>query len=186
MIDADVTDYYDGERNSAYVAGSLGAAGVGAGAWLLTRKTDFGRGAGYPLLALGALEVIGGLSYAITVGKSKSHWLDTLAHDPAAFQREESEHIHGTTSRFWIYRTIEIAITTAGLAAGSYGFAAKNDTWKGIGVALFAVGLPLVIIDTINNGRAQRYEDSVKSFRPSVALPLGREKTFSLAFSGVF
>lgn len=186
MIDADVADYYNGERNSAYVVGTLSAGYAGVGAYLLTRKTDFGRGAGWPLVTIGALEMIGAVSYAIDVTGKKSHYLESLQRDPAAFQKEESEHIHGTTSRFWIYRTIEVAITTAGIAAATYGFAAKNETWKGIGVALFAIGLPLVIIDTINNNRALRYEETVKSFRPSVSLPLGQEKTFALSFGGAF
>jgi hypothetical protein len=181
MMDADVADYYNGERNSAYVAGSLGLTSVGVGSYLLMQKTDFGRGAGWPLVTLGALEAIGAISYAIDVTGKKQHYLDLYARDKAAFQREEYEHIHGTTSRFWIYRAVEVAITTAGLAAATYGFAAKNDTWKGIGVALFAVGLPLVIIDTINNNRALRYEENVKSFGVTAS-----QKTFLMSFGGTF
>jgi hypothetical protein len=182
----DVSDYYNGERNSAFIAMGLGAAATGTGAYLLTRKTDFATGAGWPLVTIGALETIGAISYAIDVTGKKSHYLESLDKDPAAFQREEADHIHGTTSRFFIYRLVELGLTLGGAAVATYGFAANNDTWKGVGIALAAIGLPLLIMDTINNNRALTYQEKVKTFGTSVALPLGSQRTFGVSFGGSF
>jgi hypothetical protein len=182
----DVGGYYNGERNSAFIATGLGAAAVGSGAYLLTRKTDMASGAGWPLVALGALEIIGGVSYAIDVTGKKAHYLDLYDRDPSAFQREEADHIHGTTSRFFIYRLVELGLVVGGAAAATYGFASGRDTWKGVGFALVAVGLPLLIMDTINNNRALRYEEKVKSFGSSVSLPLTADRPFMVSFGGAF
>jgi hypothetical protein len=170
QMEADMLSYYGGERLSAYVVLGLSAASVGGGAYLVTRKDDFSRGLGWPLLTVGAIEAIGAVSYAFTVGAEIEHYQELLAKDPAQFQKEEQPHIHGTTSRFIYYRITEVSITLAGAGLGTYGFAANKDVFKGVGVGLFAIGLPLVIIDTINNDRAGTYEDHVTRFTPSVTV----------------
>ncbi len=182
----DVADYYNGERNSAFIATGLGVAAAGTGAYLLTQKTDLARGAAWPLLTIGALEAIGGVVYAIDVTGKKSHYLDALARDPAAFQREESEHIHGTTSRFFIYRLVELGLAASGAGLATYGFLSDRDTWKGVGIALAAIGVPLLVMDTINNNRALRYEEKLKSFGASVSAPLSADRTFAISFGGKF
>jgi hypothetical protein len=140
----------------------------------VTRREDFARGLGWSWLVFGGIELLGGLGYAIGVGREIDHFGGLLAHDPAAFRAEEHAHIHGTTSRFLYYRITEAVLFFGGAGAAIYGFAAKEDAWKGAGIGLAAASLPIVVLDTINDARAHRYEDALVRFTPSLAvLPTG-------------
>ncbi len=185
-IAADLRSYYGGERTSAYVVAGLGAASVGAGSYLVTRKSDFARGLGWPLLTMGALEGIGAVFYAFQVGSEIDHYESLLDRDPAAYKREELEHLDGTTSRFVAYRATELGLTLAGVGLASYGFIADKDVFKGIGIGVAAVGVPFLVIDTINNARAQRYRDRVSQFSPGVSVKLQREKDWFFSCGGSF
>ncbi len=183
-IDSSLRSYYGGERTSAYVVTGLGAISVGAGAYLVTRDSDFARGMGWPLLGLGALEAIGGIFYAFQVGAEIDHYEEVLGRDPAAFKNEELAHVEGTASRFVYYRLAELALTLAGAGIATYGFAANKDVYKGVGVGLASVGVPFLIIDTINNARAERYADDLRRFEP-VAAP-GPGGSFGFSLRGTF
>ncbi len=169
-IDGDIISYYGGEATSAYVILGLSVAYLGAGVPLITLNSDFARGLGVPLLSLGVLEGIGAVFYAFQTHAELVHYRASLAGDPEGFRREELAHIEGTRSRFIYYRSIELALTLAGLGFGTYGFIANRDLYKGLGIGLFAIGLPFLIIDTINNGRLGRYHDRLLRFDPKLAL----------------
>ncbi len=170
-IATDLHTYYGGERASAYFVAVLSVLSASAGSVLVTRGTDFTSGLGWPLIGLGALEGIGAIIYAFQVGAEIRHYETALAHDPGAYRREELAHIHGTSSRFVFYRLTELGLFLGGVGVASYGFAAGSDTWKGIGVGVASIALPFLIIDTINNGRAGRYEDHLRGFDPSATIP---------------
>jgi hypothetical protein len=184
-IQKDLVSYYQGERTSAYVVTALGGFAAGAGSALVFQKQDFQRGLGWPLLTLGALEIAGGISYAITCTNEIDHYSASLAKDQAAFGREELDHIQGTRSRFIYYRITEGVLAVGGAGIAAYGFAAKQDTWKGVGIGLATIGVPFVVIDTINNSRAGTYEDHLKRFQPDVGLSLPVEgRPFMLKVGG--
>jgi hypothetical protein len=182
-IDGDILGYYGGERTAAFVVMGLSVAAVGTGAVLVTRETDFARGLGWPLLTLGALEGVGAVIYAFTVGAQTDHYRGLLARDPAAFHREESEHIRGTTSRFVIYRLTELGLAVAGAGVATYGFASGQDVWKGVGIGVAALALPFFVIDTVNQARAGYYQDRLRRFDSALALavdPAGGATSLSL------
>jgi hypothetical protein len=169
-IDGDIVSYYDGEALSAYVILGFSVAYLGAGVPLVTLNSDFARGLGVPLLSLGVLEGIGGILYAVQTHAELVHYRAVLANDPEGFRKEELTHIEGTRSRFIYYRSVELALTLAGLGFGTYGFIANQDLYKGLGIGLFAIGLPFLIIDTINNSRLGRYYSRLQRFDPKLAL----------------
>lgn len=193
-ITADLDGYYGGERASAYFVAVLSLLSVGAGSVLVTQSSDFERGLGWPLIGLGALEGIGAIIYAFQVGAEIRHYDTALAKDPAAYRREELAHIHGTSSRFVFYRLTELGLFLGGVGVATYGFAAHSDTWKGIGVGVASIALPFLVIDTINNGRAVRYEDHVHGFDPTPivsdaersALPRPTATPFYITYGGRF
>lgn len=191
-IGESMRSYYGGERASAYIVTGLGAASIGAGAYLVTRDSDFARGMGWPLLGLGVLEGIGGLFYAFQVNAEIDHYEAALARDPATFRDEELAHLAGTRSRFIYYRLTELALTLAGAGIATYGFAANRDVYKGVGLGLASVGIPFLIIDTINDARLDRYIDDVRTFQPVVvpapaaAVAATRSSAFGFSISGTF
>jgi hypothetical protein len=175
--------YYAGERTSAILIGSLGAASIAGGIVLVTRPEDLPRGFGVPLIALGALEGLGALFYAFQVGSEIRHYDESYAKDRAAFRKEEIAHLKGTRGRFVLYLLVEATLfaTGAGIAIG--GFAANQDVLKGVGLGIASIAAPFLIIDSINNARAGAYADALQKFDPSVAIS-GRG--FSVGYSGRF
>lgn len=184
-VDNNILSYYGGEELSAEVILGLSVVCVAGGVPLVAQKSQFDRGLGVPLLSLGLLEGIGAVFYTHQVRAEITHYRGDLAADPAGFRQEEMTHIEGTQSRFVYYRATELGLTLAGIAFASYGLAANRDVEKGLGVGLFSVGLPFLIIDTVNNGRASRYHDQVRRFDPSLAVqkdPHGWHLGLSAAF----
>jgi len=175
--------YYDGERASAILFGSLGAASIAGGIVLVTRPEDLPRGFGVPLIAFGALEALGGLYYALSVGGEIRHYSEAYAKDRAAFRKEEIAHIHGTRSRFVWYLLMEATFLATGIGIAIGGFAANQDVLKGVGLGISSIWAPFLIIDCINNARAASYASALEKFDPSVAIS-GRG--FSLGYSGRF
>src|ERR1700712_4479578 len=66
-MQSDVSAYYDGEKQQAYIFVSVGAASIAGGGILLSRDSDFARGLGWSLISLGALQAIGASFYAFQV-----------------------------------------------------------------------------------------------------------------------
>lgn len=161
--DADLVRYYEGERTSAYVAGAFGAAAATSGGVLVAHATEFSTALGWTWIAFGGLETIGAIGYAIQVGSEIDRYEMQLARDPAGYRAEEVEHIRGTTSRFVFYRITEASLVLGGGAAAVYGFAAGKDTWKGVGIGIATIALPVVVIDTINDARAHRYLQALEA-----------------------
>jgi hypothetical protein len=171
---AEAHAYYDDEMTVSFLFGGFGAVTAGGGAVALTQSGDFARGFGFSSLILGGLTVLGAVGYGAAV-KIRGDYYGGLADtDLARFQREESEHIGGTTSRFWLYLGFELAETFAGIGIATYGLAAKNDLAKGIGIGAATQGIGLFVLDVPGNKRAKRYQDDVRQFTPkAVGFSLG-------------
>lgn len=186
-IGDDLRSYYAGERASAYVVGGLGLAAIGGGSVLVTRGTDFARGLGWSLLAIGTVDVIGAVFYAFQVAAQVDRYESLLAHDPVEYRHVEGDHITATTSRFVGYKLGELGLVLTGAGIATYGFASNRDAWKGAGIGVAAMALPVLVIDTINGARAARYRDRVREFQPTVAVTPGVSGApWTLAVGGKF
>jgi hypothetical protein len=189
-VRADLQGYYGGERTSAYVVGGIGAGAAVAGGVLVTRDSDLARGLGWPWLVMGSLETVGAVLYAFQVGGEIDHYDGELARDPAAYRAEELDHLRGTSSRFVIYRAVEIALAVGGASVAIGGLAAHRDAYAGVGLGVASLALPFVVIDTFNDSRASRYLDRVRRYDPAVGLApsVGAEgaRGWTLSLSGRF
>lgn len=157
-----MVEYYDGEQTSAYVVGSLGGVAAIGGALLATHSTTFDRSLGWTWIVLGGLEAIGAGSYALQVDHEIDHYTDVLTAQPPRYRAEEIAHIRGVRSRFIAYRIAELSLVVGGGAMAAYGFASASDAWKGVGIGIASLSLPIAVIDTINNARARRYLSSLE------------------------
>jgi hypothetical protein len=186
-VRGDLRGYYGGERTSAYVVGATGAAATAGGAFLVTRDSDFARGLGGSWLVMGGLETVGAVFYAFQVGAEIDHHEGQLARDPAAYRAEELDHLRGTSSRFVVYRAVELALTLGGAGVAGYGLATNRDAWKGAGLGVASLALPLLVIDTVNDARASRYLEQVRLYQPAVGVQaLGGERGWLLSVAGRF
>lgn len=170
-ITRDVAAYYRSEKTIAYTFLALGTAAAAGGTVLVaTRDEEFSRGLGWSLVAVGGLQALGSLFYAFQVDAQDSKYGALAANDPAAWRREEGDHIQGTTSRFLLYRTAEAALALAGAGVAIYGFAANKDAWKGVGIGVASQAALFFVIDGFGQARAKDYERRVKSFDPNVTI----------------
>jgi hypothetical protein len=186
-IDGDMHGYYGGERVAAYVIGGMGAAAAGAGGYLATRDGDLARSLGWSWLVTGGLELLGATFYAVQVGGEIDLYERALERDPAGYRAEELDHLRGTSSRFVFYRAFELGLTLAGAGMAGYGFATGRDAWKGAGIGVGSLALPLFVVDSFNDARATRYRGEVQRFAPAVGLaPNGVAGGWSVSLSGRF
>jgi len=167
-VEGDLRGYYGGERVAAFVIGGMGAAAAGTGAYLVTRDGDLARSLGWSWIAVGGLQVLGAAFYALQVGGEIDHYEHALASDPAGYRSEELDHLRGTSSRFVFYRAFELGLTLAGAGMAGVGFATGRDAWKGAGIGVGSLALPLFVIDSFNDARARRYRGEVQRFAPAV------------------
>jgi hypothetical protein len=166
-------EYYDEEMTSAFLFIAYGVVTGGVGSLGLTQSGDFAHGLGWSSLILGGVTALGGVGYGVAVKVRGDHYRGLAEADPAAFAREEGEHVGGTHRRFALYLGAEIAEALAGIGMATYGLAAKNELWKGIGVGAAIQGIGLFVIDVPGAGRAARYHDDVRRLGPSLGVSVG-------------
>jgi hypothetical protein len=182
-MNQDVSAYYASEKATALNFVAIGALSSVAGVTLVTRTSEFSRGFGWSVLSIGAFEAIGAGFYAFQVDSQNAHYASTLARDPAAYKREESVHIHGTTSRFVAYRFAELALAVAGGCVAVTGFAFGRDAWKGAGAGIAAEAITFYTLDSYGQSRALTYEERVRRFQPTVGVG-GGDRAWTFGFRG--
>jgi hypothetical protein len=183
----DLHTYYDGEQNTAFLFLALGAASAANGAVFASGDQDFSRGIGWSMVAMGVLQALGSVYYASAVEAKASELDGMLSVDPARFKRVEAAHIHGTTSRFVLYRLSELGIAVAGAGVATYGFIENRDAWKGAGIGIAAEALTFFVLDSFGVARAHAYEERVRRFDPSLALDIGgRDRPWSMGMAARF
>ncbi len=189
-IGDEMRGYYASEKSTAYLFIGVGTASAAAGGVLVgtaPHDGDFARGLGWSLLGVGGLEAIGAAFYALQVNAELDHYEGALARDPSAFKREELTHIHGTTSRFVVYRLSELGLALAGAGVATYGFIKNQDTWKGVGIGVGAEALTFFVLDAFGQARAKEYEDQVQRFEPRVGLQVGgAQRPWGVSVGGLF
>jgi hypothetical protein len=173
QMQKDVHNYYGSEITTGFLFLGYGAVTAGAGGATLTQSGDFARGLGLSSLVLGSVTAVGGAGYALAVKFRGDYFENLAATDPVRYKREEADRIEGTNARMPLYLGYEIVQTLAGIGIASYGFAAKNEMWRGIGIGTAIQGIGLFVIDTPGAGRAARYQDQVQKFHPEVGLSVG-------------
>jgi len=187
QVSGDLHAYYEAERDTAFAFAGIGLASAGVGANLVTRGEDFSSGLGWSLVAIGSLETLGAVFYALEVKREIGHYSSRLATDPAGFKEEERAHIHGTATRFAYYRTGELVLAALGAGTAMYGFAADQDAWKGVGLGVAGESLLFFFLDSFGQARARAYEQRLDRFDPKLAFSPGNaDRPWSLSLSGRF
>jgi MFS family permease len=168
-IEQDLRGYYTAEKGEAFFFVAIGVISAAAGGLLVaTRSDDFSKGFGWSAVGFGAAEILGAGYYAFAVDGKLDYYGGILAKDPVEFKRAESEHIHGTTSRFVLYQLLELAVVLGGAGLAIYGFAADKPVLQGVGIAVGAQSAAVLVLDWFGGQRAKRYEERLLRFDPSM------------------
>jgi MFS family permease len=157
--------WHRGERTAgfgAFVGAGL-VTGV-AGGLLLASGTTLDRSAGWPLLGVGALELIAGLILGVSsIGREDERAAALLA-DRAGFLALERPRVARISSRLQpILLAAEAAITLGGGVTAGVGALQRNDTLLGVGLGIAVQGLVLFLLDWAVLDRAQAYESALQA-----------------------
>ncbi len=142
---------------------AVGAASVTAGAVLLTRDDELLRGAGYPLVVAGSIQLVFGVVYlAITPG-IRERGTRLIATDAAEYRRREGARIDGIVGAFpWIY-AVDGALLAAGGVALGVGLAGDDRSVTGVGIGCLAAGVAELALDVFGGWTAREHSRGVRS-----------------------
>jgi hypothetical protein len=167
--------YFEGEKQSGFLWGSVGIVAMSTGGYLLTRKTPITRGAAYPLLAVGAIQTILGGALLLGTDARVRKLDDKMAASPAAFRDEELTRMRGVNRTFVILEIVEAVLIVGGTTLAL----ATRDTWRGVGIGLAIQGTTMLALDALAHRRGGQYERALEGIHISAT-----SQTISLG--GVF
>ncbi len=162
-----VQTYFRGERNASIpFFGSAVATGTAAGL-LLGSGNKVGRGAAFPLIGLGAAELVVGALLLFTANSRMGKLEMLLGEDPVKFKELEAAR----TSRiigvfqpilFGLWSTVTVG---GGVLAGIGGLRG-DEVMAGVGLGLAVQGLVFFLLDWAVLDRAEGYATALSLFRP--------------------
>ncbi len=155
--------YFEGEKQSGVLWGSVGLLAVSSGGYLLTRKTPVTRGAAYPLIVVGAIQtILGGALLLGTDARIRKND-DKLAASPQLFRDEELARIRSVNRTFVILEIVEAALIVGGTTLAL----ATRDTWRGVGIGLAIQGTTMLALDALAHARGAKYERALEGVQLS-------------------
>jgi hypothetical protein len=153
-VRASADAYFDAENvwNGVYVG--LGATAIASGVALATRDDDGFRAAGYPVLAIGGIQLVSGIVYlALTPGWRSQAEAQIEAGDIAS-ERERMQSVEGG---FMYYKLAEGLVAVTGLVVGIVGAVRNDDLMMGAGTGLGCAAMTQLTMEHITHDVAKDY-----------------------------
>ncbi len=154
---AAATRYFASENlyNGLYLG--IGATNVGIGSLLATRDDAGLRAAGYPVIAVGGIELVVGAVYLGLTPGWRREAIAELDRDTSEFLLKQRARLRGVESGFKYYEITDGVAAAAGLGIGIGGAASGKDAIAGAGAGLGAVAFAQLTMDLITHEVAKRY-----------------------------
>ena len=160
----DMRRYFREEKRGGAVLMTMGAPGVALGGGLLAYDSEFGRGFAYPVLIIGALEMIGGLLFYARTNRQVQKLDEGLLHDTWATRNLELKRIRRVNLEFSLIQALEITLLVGGVGMAAAGAATRNPTLSGVGVGIGVESAGLLVFDLFAGKRALRWRSSLERF----------------------
>ena len=147
-------DYFEAENvwNGVYVG--LGAGAVGLGTVLATRDDAGVRAAGYPVIAVGGIQLVIGIVYLALTPGWRSDARAAFASGDVIAERERMESVE---SGFVYYKIAEGVVATTGLVLGIVGAARAHPVLMGVGAGLGCAAMTQLTMEHITHDVAKDY-----------------------------
>ena len=156
--------YFAAEKNESLFFMGIGlAALIGAGV-MLSRKRRLLKGAAWPILAVGLIQIGVGSSVYFRTDAQVAALEAQIEADPGAYVHEETARM--TTVAYWfdIYKIIEIGLLVAGAVALVAGSLRRRDLARGLGLGLVAQSGLMLVLDFFAEARADVYIEVITRF----------------------
>jgi hypothetical protein len=179
-----IHDYFDAEKRSGLLWGSVGILAIGTGSALLAQKTELTRGMAYPVIAVGATQTLYG-GFLLVASPSRLEKLDDrLAHESSAAVRDdELARARRNNTSFLIVELIEAALIVSGTTLAIVSHQKGSDVWKGVGIGLAIQGAVMLGLDGLASSRSHAYESRLSGLSVGVSPGVGSSM---MTFGGHF
>ncbi|HYH97716.1 hypothetical protein [Hyalangium sp.] len=158
--------YLDAERTESRLFVAMGVASIAGGAAALAGSDrDFLRGASFPLMGVGLIQLVVGGTVWWRTEAQKAQLRELLFTDPGRYVSEESARMKTVNDNFVIYRWTEISLLGAGLATAGTGYALDKDFVTGLGAGLAFQSAVMLALDYFAEQRGHEYSSQVGGFR---------------------
>lgn len=154
MAFPELTAYFTAEKQGGLLLVALAAASFALGGWLLATKHLFSAMA-WPLLVLGALELVIGITVAGRAGSQADAVEAGLRETRAVTITSEVERMARINGTFELLKKVEIGLIVAGLVLAVVRPAPATLGAIGLGLALQCA--VLLVFDTFAHHRAEHY-----------------------------
>jgi hypothetical protein len=153
----DVLRYFAAEKQESLLFLGVGLLSV-ATAGVLWR-TPF-RGAAWPLIALGLVELVVGSTIVLRTDRQVAELGRRVVEDVVAARTEETARMTRVMASFRIYKVVELALLTAGLALWMVFPRTAGAHWAGVGCAVEAS--LLLVLDLVAARRGAAYLETIR------------------------
>jgi hypothetical protein len=160
----DMRAYFWGEKWEGPFFMGVGAAGIVAGSALIAQRDDFMRGAGYPLLIVGAVQALAGGIIFFRTDAQLARLERLLDRSPAGLRETELKRIRRINLQFELLAAAESMLIVGGSITASLGAARNSDLLKGVGLGLVIESVATLTLDLFAAQRALRYTSSLTRF----------------------
>lgn len=160
----DMRAYFWGEKWEGPFFMGVGAAGLLAGSALAAQDSDFMRGTGYPMIAIGAVQALAGAIIFFRTDAQLARLEKLLAERPSELRERELKRIRRINLQFELLAAAESMLIIGGGITASVGAARKNDLLKGVGLGLVIESVATLTLDLFAAQRALRYTNSLTRF----------------------
>lgn len=166
LTKTDIEKYFMAEKQVGLVFFIIGIiAIVLALVFFLVLRTSFYKGAAFPLLLVGLIELIVG--FAIFKRSDGDRVRNVYAYDmnPQELTEKELPRMQKVTQRFAIYKWAEIAFIIAGIVLIIlYRIRPDKAFWFGLGITLIIQALLMLSADYFAEKRAKEYTAKLQAF----------------------
>jgi hypothetical protein len=166
VMASQMEDYLDAERTESRLFVAMGVASIAGGAAALAASDrDFLRGASFPLMGVGLIQLVVGGTVWWRTESHKAQLRELLITDPGRYVSEESARMKTVNDNFVIYRWTELSLLGAGLATAGTGYALDKDFVTGLGAGLALQSAVMLALDYFAEQRGHEYASQVAGFR---------------------
>jgi len=164
VMQGEMHSYFAGEKAGGIWLMGVGAPAIAVGTGLLFHQGEFYRGLAYPVLAIGVMEVLGGLAFYLNSNRRVPRFNQQLRKNPTEFRSGELTRMHRVNRELSFLTAVELTLMVAGGTMTGVGALRGLDTLAGVGTGLLLQSTVLFIYDQLAARRALRYTDGLTRF----------------------
>ncbi len=164
LTKTDIEKYFIAEKQAGmfFLAAGILAIVLAVVCWVWL-KTNCWKGAAIPLLLLGLLQAIAGYTVYARSDAQRIENVYALDMNPSQLKNKELPRMQTVNKNFALYKWVEIVLAVAGIILIILSRTPEKQFWLGLGIALAAEAILLLIADTMAQSRAQAYTTQLEA-----------------------